>query len=339
MLGIANALRKKMITFKEVPFNYILDAMSRIYIQTGDSENYFAPAFGQLLVDAVEAQNINTISLLLELMAKNAYMMMNNASVRKELKDANYRLKTENNYLLNCERIRKYYETHTAHNTTPFEGKGVIYSAVTGEYDDIKEPEMLIPRFDYVLFTDNDNIKSDVWKIRKIENPEGLDNVRLARKIKIMGHEYLPEYDFSIWIDGKMQIIGDMEEYVRKYRQSEPMLCFNHFANDCVYMEKEVCLKLNKDCAEVIEKQMERYKGEGYPEKNGMIESCVLVRDFRSDRLKRVMEVWWNEIKKGSFRDQLSFNYACWKEDFVYDTSRLFVYGNDYVKLYNHKYQ
>ena len=30
------------------------------------------------------------------------------------------------------------------------------------------------------------------------------------------------------------------------------------------------------------------------------------------------MEIWWEEIEKGSSRDQLSFNYALWRAGLVY---------------------
>ncbi len=337
ILGISDALRQGLINFSEVPFDKILDAVSMLYLQAGDSENYYTTAFGQLLVDAVETQNAETASLILDLMAHNLSMLMTGENVRRNLTYSNYRLKTEVNYRINCEKIIRYYETHTLTDIVPFEGKGVVYSAITGEYDDVKEPDIVNPDFDYILFTDNENIKSDIWDVRRIDNPEGLDEVRLARRIKIMGHEYLPGYDFSIWIDGKMQIIGDIKEYIQKYRQREPMLLFSHYINDCAYMEAETCLAMNKDSAEIMKKQMDRYRREGYPEKNGMVDSCVLIRDLRNDKLKRVMETWWNEVKEGSRRDQLSFNYACWKEDFMYDTSALYVYGNDYVRSHNHK--
>ena len=115
------------------------------------------------------------------------------------------------------------------------------------------------------------------------------------------------------------------------------MLCFNHYDNDCIYQEKKACLSLKKDVPEIMEQQMERYRLEGYPKNNGLIDSGILVRELHNEKVRKVMETWWKEILNGSRRDQLSFNYACWKNDFVYDTSELFIYGNEYVRLHNHK--
>lgn len=85
-----------------------------------------------------------------------------------------------------------------------------------------------------------------------------------------------------------------------------------------------------------MDAQMERYRNEGYPEHNGLIDSGILVRELKNQKVINLMETWWQEVLHGSKRDQLSFNYACWKNDFVYDTADLFIYGNDYVKSYNH---
>ena len=86
-----------------------------------------------------------------------------------------------------------------------------------------------------------------------------------------------------------------------------------------------------------MSEQTERYRQEGYPEHNGLIESAILVRELKDQRLISLMEAWWQEVLHGSKRDQLSFNYVCWKHDFVYDSTDLYIYGNKYVKLYNHK--
>ena len=65
---------------------------------------------------------------------------------------------------------------------------------------------------------------------------------------------------------------------------------------------------------------MERYIQNGYPQNNGLGFTCGLVRYHNRPILKNAMEMWWTEIKYGSKRDQLSFNYVAWKNklNFVY---------------------
>ena len=58
---------------------------------------------------------------------------------------------------------------------------------------------------------------------------------------------------------------------------------------------------------------MERYQKEGYPRHNGLITGMVILRRHNEKDCIKVMEHWWTEIKYGSKRDQLSFNYVAWK--------------------------
>ncbi|MBR4965656.1 MAG: DUF616 domain-containing protein, partial [Lachnospiraceae bacterium] len=106
---------------------------------------------------------------------------------------------------------------------------------------------------------------------------------------------------------------------------------------ECVYQEVELCEALKKDDSKIMQKQMERYRNEGYPEKNGMIDSACLVRDLHDEQLQETMRIWWNEVLKGSRRDQLSFNYSCWKNKQKYDTSKLNIYDNKYLTNHAHK--
>ncbi|MCR5503239.1 MAG: DUF616 domain-containing protein [Lachnospiraceae bacterium] len=222
-------------------------------------------------------------------------------------------------------------------NSPRFEGKGVVYSVITGGYDEVSEAEFKNPALDYILYTDNPELRSDTWEVRFLDNPDGLDRVRLARQVKILTHRYLPEYDYSIYIDGKLKMKTDLTEFVNRYRNEQPLLCFPHYFKDCAYEEMENCIAAGRfDNEAVMRSQMDHYREEGYPVHNGLIDSCFLVREHMDPEVIRVMETWWGEIRDRSVRDQLSFNYACWKNGFLYDTTDLFVYRNPYVAVKPH---
>ncbi len=63
-------------------------------------------------------------------------------------------------------------------------------------------------------------------------------------------------------------------------------------------------------------KQMERYQMEGYPTKNGLATTPIMVRNHNHLDTIKHNEDWWSEIKHNSKRDQLSFNYIAWKNQF-----------------------
>lgn len=236
-----------------------------------------------------------------------------------------------NLYMKNAREAYNRYSLHPMARENAFKGKGVVYTVITGEYDQLLEPLEVDENFDYICFTDNNKLSSKVWNIRIIENLEGLDQVRLARKHKILCYEFLNEYDYSVYVDGKIQIIGGLRKYIEKYSNGSPMLCFPHFSRDCAYEEASACIKHGKDAVATINNQMEKYGQEGYPIKNGLIDSACLVRQHHDLTLQKVMMCWWNEVRQKSRRDQLSIGYACWKNDFHYDVSDLFIYSNEYI--------
>ena len=336
LLNIANYIKNKEIALKEVPFEQIMGIIQQVYGKSTGNGELFAELYGIFMIKSLEHLDEEEVSAVLTMLAKHIELIGNTEQQMNTANDKNYRYQCQVAHLLNCEKVRKWHEVHAIEPKQPFHGKGVIYSAITGDYDNVKEPKYVSPDFDYILFTNNPKIKSDIWQVRLVENPKQLDNVRLARRIKIMGHEYLPEYDYSIWVDGKLEIKDNLREYVETYRRWEPILCFTHYVNDCIYKEKNTCQILKKDDPQIMENQMEKYRLEGYPAENGLVESGIMVRDLKDKRMQKVMETWWEEILNGSRRDQLSFNYACWKNDFVYDTTDLFIYGNKYVELYGH---
>lgn len=198
-------------------------------------------------------------------------------------------------------RARMVYEDYphrVPEGNVAFQGRGVVYTVITGGYDVLREPEYVDKELDYICFTDNRELHSDIWKIRVIENAENLDNTRLARKHKILCHRFLPEYDYSVYVDGKIQIMGNLKAYIEKYSKGSAMLCFPHHVRQCAYEEAQICIVLGLDDEELIKKQMEGYR---------------------------------QEVRSKSRRDQLSLGYVCWKNDFYYDICDLFIYQNEYI--------
>lgn len=197
--------------------------------------------------------------------------------------------------------------------------KKVVYTCISGNYDTLLEPEFVSEGFDYVCFTDQP-FTSNVWKIREIpEELNYLSNVKRQRNIKINAHKYLAEYDFSVWVDANISLKGDINEYVEKNCNKENVFFYvgEHPQRDCIYKEGNACIKLKKDTKENVNNQLDIYKKEGFPEHYGLPQTCILLRYHNEESCKKLMETWWKEVEKHSHRDQLSFNYALWKNQDV----------------------
>ena len=88
----------------------------------------------------------------------------------------------------------------------------VIYTCITGGDDELLPIKYITPGFDYICFTDDLTMHVPYnWQLRPIpEELQGYSKVKQQRLIKIQPHKYLPEYEESIWIDGSIEIVGDL---------------------------------------------------------------------------------------------------------------------------------
>lgn len=207
--------------------------------------------------------------------------------------------------------------------------KIAVYTVITGNYDYLKEPEYVMEDCDYICFSDNPQLSSDIWQIRLIDS-SGSSGIKLNRRYKILAHHYLGEYEWSIYVDGNVRITGSLWEYIHSESKGAPLLCLRHPYRNNVYQEAEECIRLRKERPEKIRRQMERYRAEGYRGDNGLITANILVRKHMQADVIKLMELWWKELEQGAGRDQLSFNYACWKLGMQYDVSKLKCWKSPY---------
>lgn len=213
--------------------------------------------------------------------------------------------------------------------------KKVIYTCITGGYDNLIEPTVITYDFDYVCFTDNDKLQSDVWEIRKLPiETEELSQVKKQRYVKINAHKVLSEYDLSIWVDGNVTIKGDLNKVVNKYiKENCSIYVPMHPRRTCIYEEGKIVVSMKKDTSNNVKPQMDRYEKEGFPTKYGLLQSNIMIRKHNSPDCIKFMEDWFNELKNGSHRDQLSFNYVAWKNQnikFIYMDK--LIYNSEWFK-------
>ena len=197
--------------------------------------------------------------------------------------------------------------------------KKVVYTCITGGYDTLKDPTYVTHDFDYVCFTDNLELKSKVWEIRPLpKETEGLSQVKKQRYVKINPHKVLSDYDLSIWIDGNITVKGNMDDFVNKFLTKDCSVYVpQHPVRNCTYDEAEAVIRLRKDKKEIVNPQIEAYEKEGFPKDYGLLQSNVLLRKHNDEGCIKLMDTWFSELKDKSHRDQLSFNYAAWKNQDV----------------------
>ncbi len=152
------------------------------------------------------------------------------------------------------------------------------------------------------------------WEIHP--TAEEWDPVRTARYHKANPQQILPaETTVSIWLDGTQQIRPgtDLQVFVPE----TPIATFCHPDRDCIYQEMRFCCARKKDEAKVMAAQVAKYRAAGYPTRYGLAETSCVVR-HHTPEVRAFDQDWWTEIRQGSRRDQLSFDYVCWARKLRY---------------------
>ncbi|EPH66789.1 hypothetical protein D932_00011 [Enterococcus casseliflavus 14-MB-W-14] len=198
--------------------------------------------------------------------------------------------------------------------------KIVVYTCITGNYDNIPELTFLDEDIDYYLFTDQEP-ETVTWKTKRI--PDYItylqDNVLINRYLKMHPFELFEDkYDIAIYIDGNVDITSDIKPWSQYVTDKTGLAFHRHFQRDCLYQEAEVLKLYKKGNATAIDEQIQRYKKVGFPINYGLPEATVIVSDLNNLNSKKVFNQWWEEfIKTGSFRDQLSLPYVLWKNNIL----------------------
>lgn len=197
-------------------------------------------------------------------------------------------------------------------STYPKNARIVVYTCNFGDYESIKEPRQIDESVDYVLFTENEKLTSKNWHVKVINN-YGHDPRRASRLPKILPHMYLPDYDFSIYIDSSLELLShDVRLMVAECLADEDIALFRHYKRNCVYDEID-CVLNDKDRKLSNPKKahsiLNKYKDMKYPKNNGLFENAIIFRRHNSN-VAKLNEIWWREFADGPERDQFTFMYA-----------------------------
>lgn len=188
----------------------------------------------------------------------------------------------------------------------------VVYTCITGFYDDLLPPREIESGIDYICLTDQSTLHIAGWKMQLI--PPEFGQFALANRFaKMHPHLVFPEYEISVYIDGNIEIISELRLLVRQALVNQDIALYEHPFRDCVYEEARECAAIGHDWHWTIKKQMKIYKQNNFPVGHGMFECNVIFRRHNSPAVRSLMEAWWDEFTNGVKRDQLSFTYLAWK--------------------------
>ena len=225
--------------------------------------------------------------------------------------------------------------------------KTIIYTVITGNYDTIKQPLVVMEGVEYVLFTNNPEIKdSGVWKVVRIPSEqwqgrsERENNILLSRKVKMLPHKYLPEgAEWSIYIDADMVIKRPLTELLNNLHLETLFAACRH--SYCKSVQEEIADLLVKNMVrqEQVQLQWNKYKEWGFKDNLGISENGLLIRRHNDARVAQLMELWWKEYQNGCLRDQVSLMPCLYRTGFMpyFQFIEMDIRNNNFVKVMRHK--
>ncbi|XP_039049651.1 uncharacterized protein LOC120190666 [Hibiscus syriacus] len=210
----------------------------------------------------------------------------------------------------------------------------VVASAIFGAFDIIQEPrhisEYSKQTVCFYMFVDeeteadlktngglNESNKSGLWRIVVVHNLPYTDGRRNGKIPKLLLHRLFPNARFSLWIDGKLQLLVDPYQILERFmwRKNATFAISRHYKRFDVFVEAEANKAGGKYDNASIDFQIEFYKMEGLtpyseaklPITSDVPEGCVIIREHVP--ISNLFTcLWFNEVDRFTSRDQISFS-------------------------------
>lgn len=188
----------------------------------------------------------------------------------------------------------------------------VVYTCMFGGYDCVSAVNSRDWPCDFICFTDRPDLVSSGWQVILVENHSEAPHI-VSRRYKMLAHQYLPQYEYSLYIDSNIRLHADPSPLFARYLANANIAIAKHPERDCAYQELQECTLLGLVDVHTAHAQAQRYLQLGFPQHFGLNESGVIIRRHHAPDIVELMTHWQAEFLNGGKRDQFSFNYLVWK--------------------------
>ncbi|GAV77245.1 DUF616 domain-containing protein [Cephalotus follicularis] len=160
-----------------------------------------------------------------------------------------------------------------------------------------------------------------LWRLVLLKHQPYDEPRRNGKVPKILTHRLFPQAQYSIWIDGKMELIVDPLLILDRYlwRGKHTFAIAQHKHHRCIYEEADANKRRKRYARPLIDLQMKIYYYEGMEpwswKKNTISdvpEGAIIIREHTA--LNDLFScLWFNEVNLFTPRDQLSFGYVVYR--------------------------
>lgn len=219
----------------------------------------------------------------------------------------------------------------------------VVATSVFGGYESLRAPDLphyAVPSC-WFAFSDDATIQKwegvqknastdsshlGVWRIVTVRNLPYSDPAVNANLVKMLMHRIFPGARYSVYMDGKAQLLVDPAVLVDAMllQHSRPYAISAHPNRQDAFDEVEPTKAHRPEYAESIDRQVQFYESEGYPlaldtadtrmgnligTATDVPDSVIVVREHNP--LSNLFScLWFNEIVRFQYREQISFGYV-----------------------------
>lgn len=210
----------------------------------------------------------------------------------------------------------------------------VVASAIFGAFDDINQPSNISAHSKdnvcFYMFIDEEteaymkttgtlgsSKKVGLWRIVVVRNLPYEDARRTGKIPKLLLHRMFPNARFSLWIDGKLELVVDPYQILERFlwRKNATFAISRHYKRFDVFVEAEANKAAKKYDNTSIDFQIDFYKKEGlmpyseakFPITSDVPEGCVIIKEH-TPVSNLFTCLWFNEVDRFTSRDQLSFS-------------------------------
>lgn len=201
-------------------------------------------------------------------------------------------------------------------------GKNIVYTCILNNYDNLYDPLIESENTDYVVFSDNPNIaiNSKYWTFKLIPKVilEKCNNnpTLVNRYLKMHPYEVFKDYDYSLYIDGTIEVVSDINDCFNYINKKTGLAMHDHRSRNDVYQEAKACVKQKVGNKEKIIELMNKYQLDGFKENYGLLEATVIASDLNNSKSVELLDLWYKDfIESKCFRDQLVLPYILYKNN------------------------
>ncbi|CAL9755511.1 unnamed protein product [Musa acuminata subsp. burmannicoides] len=210
----------------------------------------------------------------------------------------------------------------------------VVASAIFGKYDVMQQPKNISEYAKrnacFYMFVDEetelyiknssglvDTKRVGLWIVVVVRNLPFVDARRNGKVPKLLLHRLFPNARFSLWIDGKLELVVDPYQVLERFlwRKNSTFAISKHYRRFDVFVEAEANKAAGKYDNASIDFQIEFYKKEGLtpyslsklPITSDVPEGCVIIKEH-IPITNLFTCLWFNEVDRFTSRDQISFS-------------------------------